>query len=293
MYCTKALLILLQSSLLACTAWAADFSGSSALEFTRKAVAFGQRPPGSAANQKLQAYIESQLKPLHCQTSFDAFTARTPAGSVAMRSIIAKFPGPSGRAIVVTGHFDTKPMPGRVFIGANDGGASTGFLLELARVVNSMSHVDDIYLVFFDGEEAFGEWSDTNGIYGSRHLAEKWSNDGMLTRIKALINVDMIGDKDLGILEDTNSSRSLLRLVWQTANDLGYGKYFLESATAMEDDHMPFVRKGVNALDLIDFDYGPNNAYWHDEKDTMDKVSAHSLEVVGNVLVAVLRKLQS
>jgi len=288
MYCTKALLILFT-----CTAWATDFSGSSALEFTRKAVAFGQRPPGSPANQKLQAYIESQLKPLHCQTSFDAFTAQTPAGGVAMRSIIAKFPGQSGRAIVVTGHFDTKPMPGRVFVGANDGGASTGFLLELARVVNSMSHVDDIYLVFFDGEEAFGEWSDTNGIYGSRHLADKWSNDGMLTRIKALINVDMIGDKDLGILEDTNSSRSLLRLVWQTANNLGYGKYFLDSATPMEDDHMPFVRKGVNAVDLIDFDYGPNNAYWHDEKDTMDKVSAHSLEVIGNVVVAVLRKLQS
>jgi glutaminyl-peptide cyclotransferase len=288
MYCTKALLILFAS-----TALAADFSGSSALEFTRKAVAFGQRPPGSAANQKLQAYIESQLKPLHCQLSFDAFTALTPAGPVNMRSIIAKFPGPSGRAIVITGHFDTKPMPGRIFVGANDGGASTGFLLELARVVNSMSHVDDIYLVFFDGEEAFGEWSDTNGIYGSRHLADKWSTDGMLAHIKALINVDMIGDKDLGILEDTNSSRSLLRLVWQTANDLGYGKYFLDSATPMEDDHMPFVRKGVNALDLIDFDYGPNNAYWHDEKDTIDKVSAHSLEVVGNVVVAVLRKLQS
>ncbi len=288
MYSTKALLILLTSA-----AWAADFSGSAALEFTRKAVAFGQRPPGSAANKRLQAYIETELQRLNCQTSFDAFSAQTPAGSVAMRNIIARFPGKSGRAVVITGHFDTKPMPGRVFVGANDGGASTGFLLELARVVNSMPHPDDIYLVFFDGEEAFGEWSDTNGIYGSRHLADKWSRDGMLARIKALINVDMIGDKDLGILEDTNSSRSLLRLVWQTANDLGYGKYFLDTATPMEDDHMPFVRKGVNALDLIDFDYGPNNAYWHDEKDTIDKVSAHSLEVVGNVLVAVLRKLQS
>ncbi len=210
-----------------------------------------------------------------------------------MRTIIARFPGSSGRAIVITGHFDTKPMPGRVFVGANDGGASTGFLLELARVVNSMPHSDDIYLVWFDGEEAFGEWSDTNGIYGSRHLAEKWSQAGLLSHIKAMINIDMIGDKDLGILEDTNSSRSLLRLVWQTAADLGYGKYFLDAATPMEDDHMPFVRQGVNALDLIDFDYGPNNAYWHDEKDTIDKVSAHSLEVVGNVVVAVLRKLQS
>lgn len=288
MHCSKALLIFLSSAALA-----ADFSGSAALEFTRQAVAFGQRPPGSAANKRLQAYIETRLASLKCQTSFDAFTGQTPAGPVAMRTIIARFPGSSGRAIVITGHFDTKPMPGRVFVGANDGGASTGFLLELARVVNSMPHSDDIYLVWFDGEEAFGEWSDTNGIYGSRHLAEKWSQAGLLSHIKALINIDMIGDKDLGILEDTNSSRSLLRLVWQTAADLGYGKYFLDAATPMEDDHMPFVRQGVNALDLIDFDYGPNNAYWHDEKDTIDKVSAHSLEVVGNVLVAVLRKLQS
>src|SRR5579864_3482994 len=287
MHCTKALLILLASC-----AWAADFSGSAALEFTRKAVAFGPRPPGSAANQKLQAYIESQLKVLHCQVSFDAFTAQTPAGPVAMRNIIAKFPGSSGRAVVVTGHFDTKPMPGRVFIGANDGGASTGFLLELARVVNRMQHADEICLVWFDGEEAYGEWSDTNGIYGSRHLADKWSREGTLARIKALINVDMIGDKDLGVMQEGNSSAALLRLVWSTATDLGYGKYFLESGFATEDDHLPFLRKGVNALDLIDFDYGPNNAYWHTEQDTMDKLSAHSLDVVGNVLVAVLRRLQ-
>jgi hypothetical protein len=153
-----------------------------------------------------------------------------------------------------------------------------------------VSHSDDIYLVWFDGEEAFGEWSYTNGIYGSRHLADKWLHDGTLTRIKALINIDMIGDTDLDILEDTNSSRSLLGLVWQTANDMDYGKYFLDTATPMEHDQMPFVCKGVNALDLIDFDYGPNNAYRHDDQDTIDKVSAHSLEAVGNVLVA---KLQS
>jgi glutaminyl-peptide cyclotransferase len=287
MHCTKALLILLGS-----VAWAADFSGTAALEFTRHAVAFGPRPPGSAANQKLQSYIEAQLKTLRCQVSFDAFTAETPAGRVAMRNVIAKFPGNSGRAVVITGHFDSKPMPGRVFVGANDGGSSTGFLLELARVVNSMPHADDICLVWFDGEESYGEWSDTNGIYGSRHLADKWSRDGTLGRIKALINVDMIGDKDLGILEEGNSSASLVKLVWQTAHDLGYGKYFLDSGFATEDDHLPFLRKGVNALDLIDFDYGPQNEYWHTEQDTMDKLSAHSLEVVGNVLVAVLRKLQ-
>jgi glutaminyl-peptide cyclotransferase len=287
MHCPKTLLILLSSA-----AWAADFSGAAALEFTSKAVSFGPRPAGSPANQKLQAYIESQLKKLDCQISFDAFTAHTPAGTVAMRNIIAKFPGQAATALVVSGHFDTKPMPGRVFVGANDGGSSTGLLLELARVVNSMSRTGDIYLVWFDGEEAFGEWSSTNGAYGSRHLAETWSRDGTLARVKALINVDMTGDQDLGILQEENSSSSLLRLVWRTANELGYGKYFLDSGYPMEDDHMPFLNKGVNALDLIDFDYGPSNAYWHNERDTMDKIGAHSLEVVGNVLAAVLRKLQ-
>ncbi len=270
---------------------AADFSGASALEYTRKAVAFGPRPPGSAANRKLQAYIESQLKTLRCQLSFDAFTAQTPAGAVPMRNIIANFRGSSGRAIVITGHFDTKPMPGSVFLGANDGGSSTGFLLELAHVVNSMSSLDDVTLVWFDGEEAFGDWSATNGTFGSRHLAEKWSTDGTLARIKALINVDMIGDQDLGILQETMSSQTLRRQVWQTADDLGYGKYFLNSQLATEDDHLPFLKRGVNALDLIDFNYGPDNAYWHNEKDTLDKLSAHSLEVVGNVLTAVIRKL--
>ena len=273
------------------SAAAADFSGAAALEFTRKAVSFGPRPPGSAANQRLQAYIESQLKTLRCRVSFDAFTAGTPVGQVSMRNIIATFPGSSGRAIVITGHFDTKPIPGSVFLGANDGGSSTGLLLELARVVNAMSTSDDVVLVWFDGEEAFGEWSATNGTYGSRHLADKWSREGSLGRIKALINIDMIGDQDLGILVETYSSQSLLRLVWQTASSIGYGKYFLDSQLATEDDHLPFLKRGVNALDLIDFDYGPNNAYWHNEKDTLDKLSAHSLEVVGRVLTAVIRKL--
>ncbi|HEY6391366.1 MAG TPA: M28 family peptidase [Bryobacteraceae bacterium] len=277
--------------LLASAAWGADFSGKSALEFTRRAVAFGPRPPASPPNLKLQAYIQSRLKLLRCQVSFDAFTANTPVGPVAMRNIIAKFPGASGRAVAVTGHFDTKSMPGTPFVGANDGGASTGLLLELARAVNSMPHANDIYLVWFDGEEAYGQWSDTNGAYGSRHLAEKWARNGTNARLLALINVDMIGDANLGIMQEGNSTVSLLHTVWQTAAELGYGKYFLNEGFATEDDHVPFLNKGVKALDLIDFDYGPNNQYWHTAEDTMDKISAHSLDVVGKVLVAVLRKL--
>jgi Zn-dependent M28 family amino/carboxypeptidase len=208
-----------------------------------------------------------------------------------MRNLIARFPGASGRAVVITGHFDTKLYPGRHFVGANDGGASAGFLMEMAHVVATRSYKDDIYLVWFDGEEALGEWSPTDGIHGSRHLAAKWSADGTLARIKALVNVDMIGDKDLDIMEETNSSASLRREVWQIANELGYGKYFLNNGGATEDDHIPFLKMGVNALDLIDFNYGPDNKYWHTDQDTMDKLSGHSLEVVGNVLLDLLRRL--
>jgi hypothetical protein len=155
-----------------------------------------------------------------------------------------------------------------------------------------VSHPDDIYLVWFDGEEAFGEWSYTNGIYGSRHLPDKWSHDGTLTRIKALINIDMIGDKDLDILEDTNSSRFAAGFGLADRQRHGLRQVLPRYRDAYGRRSYAVRSKGVNALDLIDFDYGPNNAYWHDKQDTIDKVSAHSLEAVGNVLVAVLRKLQ-
>jgi Zn-dependent M28 family amino/carboxypeptidase len=269
---------------------AADFSGASALEFTRHAVDFGPRPPGSPALKRLRAYIHEQLRKDGCDVSDDVFRARTTIGPVEMDNIIAHFPGSSGRGIVITGHYDTKLFPGRRFVGANDGGSSTGLLLELASVLPGRLHRDDIYLVWFDGEEAFHDWSDTDGTYGSRQLAAKWASDGMLGRIKALINVDMIGDKDLDILIDQNSSPALRQAVWQAARDIGYGKYFLDQGMPIEDDHLPFAQRGVQVLDLIDFDYGPHNEYWHTDQDTMDKLSGHSLEVVGNVILEYIRR---
>ena len=290
MHCAKAVVTALAA---ASVVMATGFSGARALEFTRKAVSFGPRPPNSAAIAKLRTYIEAELKPLHWQVSGDPFTGSTPLGPMPMKNIIAKLPGTSGRAIVLTGHYDTKLFPGRRFVGADDGGSSTGFLLEMARVVPTISHKDDIYLVWFDGEEAIAKWSATDGIHGSRHLAQKWESEGMLARIKALVNVDMIGDKNLGILQETEGSASLTQMVWRIANDLGYGKYFLDMAGAVEDDHMPFVRRGVNAIDLIDFDYGPENSWWHTDQDTMDKLSAHSFQVVGDVLVELIRRLSA
>jgi glutaminyl-peptide cyclotransferase len=267
---------------------AADFSGASAFRYTQAAVAFGPRPSGSAANRELQAYIRTQLRMLKCEMTEDPFVAKTPKGDIPMTNIIAKFPGRSGHAIVVTGHFDTKLFPGRKFVGANDGGSSTGLLLELARDLNGTTRVDDVYVVFFDGEEAVNDWTESDSVYGSRHLAYKWKADGTLARIKALINVDMIGDKSLGVLIEENSTASLRKLVWNAASELGYKAYFLDSGEKVDDDHMPFLKLGVPSLDIIDFDYDP----WHKDSDTMDKLSAKSLEIVGSVVLESVHRLE-
>jgi len=267
---------------------AADFSGTSALEYTRRVVAFGPRPPGSPVIRKLQAYILAEARARGAAVEEDGFTVQTPIGSIAMKNLIARFPGTSGRAVVITGHYDTKRMPEIRFVGANDGGASTGFLLEMARALAGRKLTDSVWLVWFDGEEAFGEWSATDGIYGSRHLAARWARDGTLKRVKALINVDMIGDRDLGILQEWNSAAGLRKMVWQAAADLGFQRHFLDSPAAVEDDHIPFLRQGVQALDLIDFDYPP----WHTAGDTMDKLSLNSFNVVGQVVMETLRRLE-
>lgn len=287
MYGRKTLVLAL---LLAAAAQGGQVSGASALELTRQVVEFGPRPPGSAGSHKLQAFIVQKLKDFGWQAIEDPFTAQTPAGRVQMKNIIGLKKGSGSGAVAVSGHYDTKRFPFR-FVGANDAGSSTGLLLELARAMKDESYKDDIYLVFFDGEEAFGEWSDLDSLYGSRHLAAKWRADGTLARLKALINVDMIGDRDLKIIQEAYSSEPLRRLVWQIAGEMGYGAHFLSQPYAVEDDHLPFLRNGVRALNLIDFEYGPDHSWWHTKEDTMDKLSPKSLEIVGRVVHEALRRL--
>jgi len=271
---------------------ATRFRGTAALLDTRKAVSFGERPSGSEAIVHLRDWISSELKPLGGELGLDFFTGQTPAGAVPMANLVLKFPGASGKALVVTGHYDTKRIPLVHFVGANDGGSSTGFLIELARAISTRKHADDIYIVFFDGEEAVANWTETDSCYGSRHLAAKWAADGTLAQIKAFVNIDMIGDKDLDLSDDANSSQPLRTMVWQIADKLGDSRYFRHDASGIEDDHGPFVDSGVNAIDLIDLDYGPNGSYWHTANDTMDKLSAHSFQVVGDIVLELLKELE-
>ena len=272
---------------LAASLSAAEFSGKAALEYTRQAVALGPRPSGSTANANLQDLIRTRLKAAKCEVIDDAFDAVTPKGRVRMTNIIGRFKGTSGKAIVYSGHFDTKLLA-EPFPGANDGGSSTGFLLAMADALAARPQVHEVLLVFFDGEEAVGDWTATDSIYGSRHLADKWEREGMLKRILAMVNVDMIGDKDLDILPEGFSSPRLRDEIWQIASQLGYAKYFLKDVQSIEDDHLPFARRGVNIVDLIDFDYPP----WHTSSDTMDKLDANSFQVTGDVLLELLRRLE-
>ena len=178
-------------------------------------------------------------------------------------------------------------------MGANDGGSSTGLLLELARVLARQPRVDDVYLVWLRRRRSVR----ANGRAQTASTAAAiWPNVGaktaLLRKIKALINVDMIGDKGLNIKQEQNSTTKLRQLVWRTAADLGYKAYFVDEPITIEDDHMEFLKKGIPSLDLIDFDYGPDHRYWHTDEDTMDKLSAQSLEIVGTVVLDVIQKLE-
>ena len=271
---------------------ALPFDGQSALNLTKEVVDFGPRWPGSPGHAKLTAYLHEKLKGDNLEE--DNFTSSTPAGSMKMTNFIVKFPGAKPGVIVVTGHFDT--LYGRKdFVGANDGGSSTGLLLQLAAQLRG--HKNDgysVWLVFFDGEEAVKKWTDTDSTYGSRHLASKWNKDGTAKQIKAFLLVDMIGDADLNILRDTNSTPWLQDVVYNAATRLGVQSHFYGRSDPMEDDHNPFANIGVPVVDLIDFNYGPGDpggAYWHAASDTMDKLSAESLGIVGSVVMETIRML--
>jgi glutaminyl-peptide cyclotransferase len=293
MVCRNALFLAVFSFVvcLHATLFAADFNGARALKDVQRAVAFGPRPAGSEASRRMQSWIVQELKAQGWEVVEDRFTARTPVGDLEMCNLIAKKPGLTGRAVALTGHTDTKRFPFR-FVGANDGGSSTAVLLELARGLRDQPFRNDVWLVFFDGEEAVREWSDSDSLYGSRHLAGKMASDGSLSRLLALINVDMIGDRDLHLLDEDASTPALRRRLRAAAARLGYSQHVETTPQAVEDDHIPFLQKGVDAIDLIDFDYGPGNAYWHKPEDTLDKLSAESLKITGSLVMEMVRMLE-
>ena len=143
-------------------------------------------------------------------------------------------------------------------------------------------------MVFFDGEEAVERWSAADSLYGSRHLAAELASQRIQGRIKAVFVVDMIGDAHLDIHREARSTPWLTNIVFNEAKRVGYGRYFVDGLRTIEDDHDPFLRLGIPAVDIIDFDYGPFNLYWHSPFDTLDRCSSASLGILGRVILATL-----
>src|SRR5580698_1435674 len=279
--------------LLLCVALASQaqqhFNGAKALEYAREFAAIGPRWPTGPGHVKAEEFLRNAFK--HDQVEEDTFTANTPIGAVPMRNFIVRFNGKKDGVIVLSTHYETNyPLRNIAFVGANDGAATTGLLLAIADQLRGKT-LDgySVWLVFFDGEEAFQTWSASDSTYGSRHLAAKWGRDGTLGKIKAFMLADMIGDKDLDIQRETRSTDWLVELVRQAAHKFGYERYFFQTEEAVDDDHLAFVQRGVPSIDVIDLDYGPNNTYHNTAQDTMDKISARRLTIDGDVFLETIR----
>lgn len=280
------------------------FDGERAFNHVKTQVEFGPRPAGSTAIEKAREHIVRELDSYGLRTTLEEFTENTPRGKVKFKNVIAEMPGERPDVIILASHYDTKPFKEFAFVGANDGGSSTGALLEIARVMaaEGQKRKFTYWFVFFDGEEAFcREWSECldgkDNTYGSRRMVNRLKKEKQLDRVKAMILLDMIGDKDLTIPREESSSQWLAEAIWGTAQQLGHRKEFPSRPFSVgDDDHMPFLRAGVPAVDIIDFEYGGSpqeNDYWHTKEDTLDKISARSLKIVGDVVLLSLPKIEA
>jgi Zn-dependent M28 family amino/carboxypeptidase len=217
-----------------------------------------------------------------------------------MTNVIAEWPGRGREIVAIGGHYDTKVFEKFRFVGANDGGSSTALLIELGRVLAPRFRAEPPastrWLLFFDGEEAQVEWSAADSLYGSRAMVAALRASGDLARLRALVVGDMIGDRDLVIPRESQSTPWLTEIVWATARRLGLERHFPDRSQSVEDDHAPFLDAGVAAAVLIDLDYGGppgRNANWHTAEDTLDKLSAESLRVVGTVILEALPAIEA
>jgi len=269
------------------------FDGAKAYDFTAKLVAFGPRPSGSDAIALTQTYILSQLKNFGCQVDTDDFHAETPIGSLPMKNIVAKIPGTGQGIILLLTHYDTKRLDN--FVGAEDGGSSSGLMLEMAQLLCSAQKQRPyaVWIGFVDGEEAVINWDTNNdNTYGSRELAARMAISGDLKKTKAVILADMIGQNGLHIPRETDSTKWLKDLIWNTAARLGYKDVFVSGESQASDDHDSFLRRGIPAADVIDLQDYMNEGYWHTPQDTMDKISPRSLAIVGHVILESVDELQ-
>jgi glutaminyl-peptide cyclotransferase len=279
------------------------FNAPHAYAYTAQIAGFGERWPGSPGHTKTEALIHQVLQKNGARIEADDFTATTPRGPIAVHNIIGKFnvgADPKQEIFILAGHYDTLFQKG--FIGANDGGSSTAILLAFADALGgqktTLKTTMQIWLVWTDLEEAINSFTGDDGLYGSRHLAQKLTANGMRSRIRGFFLLDMIGDKQLGVARETESDRRLQDFISRAARQLGYGQYFFQYDVGIIDDHVPFIRAGIPAVDVVDAQFGrmgpafdSMGEFHHGNTDTIDKVSQKSLEVVGRTILLTVELL--
>jgi glutaminyl-peptide cyclotransferase len=269
------------------------FDGHRALQQVAKQISFGPRPAGSPALKQLQAYLKSELTSYGCTLDVDDFQVQTPAGNKSMENLLVKIPGERPGIILLGTHYDTKILDG--FVGADDGASSTAVMLELARNLCQQKGRYQVWIAFFDGEEATKfEWSDDDSVYGSREMTARLANSGDLPKVRAFLLADLVGGKNAHFKRDTASTPVLVAEVWRVAARLGYTDIFVETPTSIGgDDHFPFTKRHVPSVDVIDLDIANDVPYWHTTNDTLDKISAKSLAITGHVFLETVKELQA
>jgi len=270
------------------------FDSARAFEHLKAMVAIGPRPAGSPALRQTRAYITRQLSSFGLTVQEQPFVGQTPLGPIEMINLVVRLPGRRTDRILITGHYDTKLFKNERFVGASDGASSAAFLIELARVLKDQPHEFTYEFVWFDGEEATVDWNmqladgNHDNTYGSRYYVQAALKAGALKSIRTMILIDMVGDRNLQISRDSNSTPWLNDIVWAAAKRAGHGRTFIDAGTTIDDDHMPFVRAGIPSIDIIDLDYPE----WHTPADDLPAVSARSLQIVGDVVIAALPDIE-
>jgi len=274
------------------------FDSAKAFEHLRQMVLIGPRPSGSAAIHQTRAYITRQLSAVGLTVQEQRFTAETPAGPIEMVNLAVRLPGRRADRILITGHYDTKRFTEFVFVGASDGASSAAMLIELARVLKDQPHEFTYEFVWFDGEEAVcRDWSECknadgpDNTYGSRYYVNAAKKANAINAIKTMVLLDMVGARDLKLRKDGQYAAAWLNdLVWSVAKKMGHGATFIDlPGDVGGDDHQPFAEAGIPTIDLINLHDYPQ---WHTKDDDLAHVSARSLQVVGDVVLAALPEIE-
>lgn len=264
-----------------------SFDKNKAYQHVKNIVSFGPRPSGSKALVRTEDYIKKCLKGSGFLTKEDSFVSETPEGKITMKNITGILKGKTNEIIIISAHYESKKFSRFPFLGAVDNASGTGLLLEIADVLSKKMHKKTYWLTFFDGEEAFKSWSAFDSKYGSRRYVEMLIKEGDIRNVSSMILLDMVGEENIRINNDLNSSLWLRQIMFKAADELGLNQFFTGTQTGVDDDHIPFLQAGIPSIDIIDLNY----KYWHTQYDTLERISVESLDVIGRVTLKMIDRL--